>query len=51
MKQLTPLQQLIDNLKIIQSATHTTEQHRAFNICIGEAEKFLEPESRCTASA
>jgi len=47
----TALQQVIDNLKIVQSATHTTEQHRAFNITIDIVEQYLEKEKEIIKDA
>ena len=44
MDKLTAMQQLIDELKIVRSATHTQEHYNSFNIPIQLAEKYLDEE-------
>ena len=43
---LTAMQQLIDELKIVRSATHTQEHYNSFNIPIEIAERYLNEEKQ-----
>ena len=44
MQKLTAIQQLIDELKVVRSATHSQEHYSSFNIPIELAEKYLDEE-------
>lgn len=48
--ELTPMQELIEHIRLIQSATHTQEQYRAFNIVVGTAMEYLDKETALLSS-